>query len=226
MPDSLKQQMIIAVVCNELGSVCVFTEAASVEIMKKTEQTWEELHHIPFSLQQDTSMLDFRHHIQMLAERIKEYSKIIVGQDISGIAYHILNKNNLLIFEVDHVDAAVLDGVMTDIQAYEEDTLRETEDLPPYPVSKENDGIYMLDMIQVQLRYPELSTKKVLVPFFQETPFLQLLMVCSHVPAWLTESVYYGRYIIQTKKQGVNILVSIEPKGCNVKGDDTNGYSL
>ncbi|HOV41162.1 MAG TPA: Fe-only nitrogenase accessory AnfO family protein, partial [Oscillospiraceae bacterium] len=69
---------------------------------------------------------------------------------------------------------------------------------------------YYFDLAALQEKFPEISSKKALSQFFEETPFLELELVCTHLPPWI-ESLGYD---ITFKKQNEKTVAVIKKKLC------------
>ncbi|MDR2352106.1 MAG: hypothetical protein LBF22_02910, partial [Deltaproteobacteria bacterium] len=48
-------------------------------------------------------------------------------------------------------------------------------------------GIFYLNVLQTINAYPDLSTKKILRPFFKKEKFKELIFIYDHFPPWLPE---------------------------------------
>ena len=79
------------------------------------------------------------------------------------------------------------------------------------PVETQTPGIYFLDLGQLQTECPEVSSKKALLPFLSNTPFLELQLVCAHIPPWLETDDSYEK-----KVRNVNgkVHITITRKQC------------
>ena len=53
------------------------------------------------------------------------------------------------------------------------------------PVSVDHEGNYFLDFLKLQKYHPELTSKKVLLPFFATELFQTITIICSHKMPWL-----------------------------------------
>jgi len=63
--------------------------------------------------------------------------------------------------------------------------------------------VFSLDLIALQNECPEVSSKKAMADFLENTPFLELHLVCKHIPPWIENS---GKYNI--KAQNIDGAVS------------------
>jgi Fe-only nitrogenase accessory protein AnfO len=54
----------------------------------------------------------------------------------------------------------------------------------PVSVGDMSDGCYRIDLAEILDREPGLNSKQILIPFFQETGFKKLEVLCDHRPKW------------------------------------------
>lgn len=178
---------------------------------KKAGQTWVERKAFPFALLLAANTVQLRDQVRNLITKL-DGCRIIAGRGINGLAYHVLDRMGLHIFEISELNSNVLQGIWDDVEKSE---IRPYEDekvpLSPTPVAE---GIYYLDFIRLQQLHPEISSKRALQPFLQNTPFNRLNLLCSHLPLWFQDPAYKKQYSLRTKKYGGNLLVSISRRTC------------
>ena len=92
------------------------------------------------------------------------------------------------IFEIESLDAAMLDKIVNDLYNNLHN-INAGAAVPTSPVETAN-GIYYLDLIKLQNAHPDISSKKALRAFIDNSPFIRLDLVCSHIPAWLKSPEY------------------------------------
>jgi hypothetical protein len=80
----------------------------------------------------------------------------------------------------------VLDGIEADVlDSFTEQNIKEKIIKEARPVSTETEGIYYLDLVLLQTECPDVSSKKAMKDFFSNTPFLELHLICRHLPPWI-----------------------------------------
>ena len=47
-----------------------------------------------------------------------------------------------------------------------------------------NKGDFCLDMEKILLKNPEMTSKKILIPYLKNGEFKRLDIICSHIPKW------------------------------------------
>ena len=79
----------------------------------------------------------------------------------------------------------------------------------------ENNFVFnYLDYLLLEIKHPEITTKKAMLPFFDSTPFFSLTVRLSHLPPWLEVGSYAEKYDISRKKTDDALLVTIKNKVC------------
>lgn len=87
-----------------------------------------------------------------------------------------------------------------------------------YEQEKNADNFY-LNMRDVLLNHPELTSKNLLQPFFENTGFHRLIVICDHIPRWFKNglSKYGLRYeAVNELPEAVTVCLSHIPSGTEV----------
>ena len=139
-------------------------------------------------------------------------AQAVAGASIAGTAYAALNRKGKHIFEIAALTPAQLSGIAEDIAAAE---ARQTVEADAFrrvsPTQTEIEGVYTLDLVSALEEYPELSSKMILKPFLQNTPFTELTLICRHLPHWLPQAK--GLRIMQ-KQRGDYLVVTVARQHC------------
>jgi hypothetical protein len=140
---------------------------------------WKECSKIIFSID-DRNISEMRLSLENLCEKISDCSAII-GTSFNGMYYRIFDKHNLKIIEIDEFkieDLEYLEGLIDLESVYEEKSTL-------VPISPYSDGNYIFDLVTAQSERPDLSSKMLLVEFFNNVPFISFELTCEHVPPWI-----------------------------------------
>lgn len=191
------------------GKPAPFLQCSRMEQYEKADGTWKvsRLQELP-PLQTD-SVKTLRKTMQEILA-MTEDSHIIVCAEISGIPFTAFDMAGYCIFTSDKVDGHMLDGILEDIKVSDEKArMQEAQLKNAAPAETETPGVYYLDLIALQKEYPQISSKKALQDFLENTPFLELQLVCAHIPPWLENS---GKYEIRAipKEREVQAIVTKE----------------
>lgn len=101
------------------------------------------------------------------------------------------------IFEVERFTTEILDTILWDTKR---NYAEEEEPQSISPAETDVAGMYFLDLISLQIQNPDISSKMALQPFLSNTPFLQLTIVCSHLPPWIEKFIAGKGFNLETKK--------------------------
>jgi hypothetical protein len=201
----------IALFLQDSTKLCSFFECNSFVIYQKGQQGWDigpTIHFDPIGLLSPRVM---RQAVEQLLPLLSD-CKVIAGLELSGIPFLVFDRAGFDIFSTETINHAVFDGILADIESNTvELDINEKVIKNLCPVETDVPGVYFLDLIALQTRCPEFSSKQVLMNFFQDTPFLELRLICKHIPPWLENS---GNYDIFQEKQEDCINAIIVKKQC------------
>lgn len=180
--------MDIAVFLQDGKPASSFFAADEIDIFTKSDDKWgvTDTCGVPEAWPQDLAA--FRTEIRSLVERILKDTdcKAVAGGEFSGIAFNELDRAGLHIFSISAVSDGTLDGIVSDIEKNNEASrIKEQIILDAKPVETSVPGVWYLDLIALQTQYPDISSKKAMQEFVQTVPFLELHLVCNHVPPWM-----------------------------------------
>lgn len=139
----------------------------------------------------------------------------IVGREIVGIPYHTLCRAGLEVFEADEISNQLFDEIYEDFLTGTEETSEEIEMVPPRPIPADDEGNYFFDFIKAVKCHPELSSKKMLIPFLTNDLFFSLLIRCEHLMPWLDDFIKVHGLNMEAKRENSAFQVLITHKNCN-----------
>jgi len=200
----------IALTVDNENDLCTFAAAKYLKILDKTNGTWQCEKLLPLDLNA-INTTELRTKIRNIIDSIPE-CKILLSADISGIPYYIFDKMGFAIFESPSETQEILNEIITETKNNQKELASETA-IPCTP-TEITDGCYFLDYVLLESKYPEMTTKKVLLPFLETKPFISLSVRLSHLPPWLEFGEYANKMEISTTKESEGVLVNIRHKLC------------
>jgi Fe-only nitrogenase accessory protein AnfO len=206
----------IAVLLNKNSEIAALEDFTELVVFDKHEMEWLVVKSISTSIDFLQDLSSLRQNLQQLAMQLGD-CKIIVGRTISGIGYRIFDKMGFDIFEIAAFIPAILDKIVLDVKNSlasntDENSLLNNDS----PVETNIPGIYFLDLIAVQKRNPQISSKKMLQPFLNKTPFVRLDIVCGHIPPWIEKLAEDKKFELEVEKlEQQNVKVSIMKTCCS-----------
>lgn len=188
-----------------------FSQCNRVEILQKQGPLWQTAGSALFSPVKGNTVSELRKETEAVLIHMKD-AKAVLCKEISGIPFSVFNQKGYCIFCADQADPDTLDGMIKDIEESNEKQKRKEEMIKNAgPVETDTPGVYVLDLLELQKECPEVSSKKALLPFLSETPFLELHLISAHIPPWLEMNDSYDKKVIQ--KEG-KVMVTVTRKQC------------
>ncbi len=189
----------IAVIVDATKSLSSFEAGSYINVYCKYNSNWKLEDEIGFSLNHSTTISDFRDYIRTIILKLED-CKIIIGKTVSGLPYNILDRMGFAIFEVEDISALSLDDIFSEVQEYKNNKDDFSVKVSSSPIETDIAGEYFLNLIELQEKHPEISSKKALQEFILTTPFYKLELICSHVPPWF-ENVLPARKLTYTTEE-------------------------
>lgn len=181
----------LSVLIRDDQSVAGIEDCCQISVYQLEKNRWSEVHSFQWQLGELSGMSHIRKGVQGLIEQLGD-CRVIIGRKITGLPYHVFNKNGFHIFEADSpISSELFDaiqGELTQAATEREEQNSDGQKIHKTPYSLNNDGIYYLNLIELHQAFPEISSKKALRQFLLETPFSELHLVCNHIPPWLNEA--------------------------------------
>ncbi|MCX7657312.1 MAG: hypothetical protein N2Z57_01420 [Oscillospiraceae bacterium] len=196
-----KAVSIIMKDCNVSNS---FFEANRILVFLKGESGWTVSKEIPMDFKNFKNLASLRTELVSLSKKLGECG-IIAGKEISGLPFTVFDSLGFHIFFISELNDCCLDGMLEDVNQN-----NKNKEIPQKPIETSTPGKYYFDLAALQEKFPEISSKKALRQFFEEIPFLELELVCAHLPPWI-ESLDYD---ITFKKQNEKTIAIIKKKSC------------
>ena len=112
--------------------------------------------------------------------------KIVVASEIPGIAFGTFQAAGFEIFLVENSALDVLDSVKKEMLEVIEERKEKPQkfDIMQFLEPGMNKGDFCLNMEEILSKNPELTSKKILIPYLKNGEFNRLDVICSHIPKW------------------------------------------
>jgi hypothetical protein len=198
----------IAVFTDEASGLCDFFDASRLVIFEKTAGDWVLVGEAAFEKIVPSTPVETRRLTEKLLPLLAGCD-VLAGGALVGIPYSVFDRAGLHIFEIGGVSDAVFDGVLAEVQSA--DSVRHTKEqivAETRPVETAVPGVFALDLIALQRECPEISSKKAMADFLRDTPFLELRLLCGHIPPWIENSGQYDVRILDNKNGAVQAAIT------------------
>jgi len=172
----------IAVFLDQNNDISSFLDGAVVKIFEKDKKEWKVNKIVSVDMTKVTGIRAIRHGFQNLIKKFDD-CKIVVVKKGFGIAYSVFYAEDFSVWELPGKAEEILDSVLS--REKEHDIIEKKEGEKKSYVEEVRQGEYYLDLIKLQVEDPEVSSKKALLPFIENTAFEALKLRCCHVPPWL-----------------------------------------
>lgn len=206
----------IAILLNKDQQLADFTEFTTIHIYEKNKG-WEVVKVIESEDITDKQENDTKNFMSSLIAEL-EGCKVIVGTLILGIPYYLFIRAGYEVCEAPEFSILLLEQLYDDYYKplnRENQEENQIENISPFPIPIDVDGNFFIDITNIQKTYPQLSTKKILLPFLSHNLFNSLKIGCSHVIPWLESYVEQRRLHIQIDKYEGQYIILITHQLCS-----------
>jgi len=201
----------IAVFANADSKLCDFFEAERFLIFEGGKVGWQKTGEAKFEKIVPSAPAATRKNTEALLPLL-DGCKVLAGGALVGIPFSVFDRAGFHIFEIGEMNNEIFDGIMDDIcKADAESATKEAIIRDAKPVETSTPGIYFLDLVALQKECPEVTSKKAMMDFLKNTPFMELHLVCKHIPPWIENSGAYKVQITEDKGSEVRAIIT---KGC------------
>jgi Fe-only nitrogenase accessory protein AnfO len=188
----MDSKMKIATLVDEDGNTLSFGEPGIVKLYGSVNNAWHCIREIRFNPSDKMNLSRIRPCIYELAARLDD-CKTFVMRRAPGIFNAILEEElNIRVWAMDGcpLDAFPQIKEQTEAAINREPkgcaSCRGTEKILPAPVGDINSGLFQINLIEIQQKNCSLNSQEILLPFLeQKKDFIELEMICLHIPKWL-----------------------------------------
>jgi len=170
---------IAAFMCG--GALSSVEHCTEIFLFEKEGGTWRICGKQPFRLE-GSSPSEIRDSVRSLILELGSCS-VVVAKSVAGIPYHVFDRMGFSVFEAETLSDGLLDGLLLDVEQAQKHL--SGEQTATEPVSMDDEGRWFLDLISLQEKHPEISSKQALRSFLQKKTFFELQLLCTHLPPWL-----------------------------------------
>ena len=180
--------MMISVYVNEEGVSAASGEKGSIRVYQRMDHKWNVALEMEFNTAHVKSIAEARRTILEMVQKL-EGCKVFVAREVVGQLYYVLEANGFECFEAEGYPEEFLDSIW---EAFKEEQ-NEKHEVQEIPVShiekKEKEGCYFLNLKKALNLDCNLSSKKLLLPFLRGKDFIELEMICDHLPRWFEQEL-------------------------------------
>ena len=182
----------MAVLTDKENRTASAEECVSVQIYRNGSSGWYVEKAISWNIGNTSDMVLIRNRVRELIAQLGE-CRILICRKMGGVAYHIFEKHGFEIFEAEEIVDGIFDQILADLDEAEE-AAKALRSIPKEPVCPNDDGVYYLNLMELQQQFPEISSKKALQHFMENTIFYRFELICNHLPPWTEELMQRKNY--------------------------------
>ena len=171
----------IAALVDDRGNPASFSTMTACCIFFRTDGIWMERKVAGMPLKGCANPAEARASMRTFISSLGG-CRTIIGKNISGIPYNLLDQSGFCIFETERLSPALLDEIGEQAQHTAGDD--PPGNVPLLPQEEDEPGIYTFNLAAAMAAHPDLTSKKALLPFFDTIPFVELRLYCKHIPPW------------------------------------------
>lgn len=177
--------MKIAVVENENQKASSIFEPGFITIYEEDVGEWKVLTRFENKVYNAKGMAAVR---MAVTDTIKQLGnvKVIVASEIPGIASGTFQAAGFDIFLVEGNVVNLLDSIKKEmLEAIEERQKERTKfDIMQFLEPGVSKGDFSINIEEIMFKNPDLTSKKILIPYLKNGEFNRLDVICSHLPKW------------------------------------------
>lgn len=174
----------IAVMAGSDGRTVPLNEPGTVIVYRWNRGAWQEVRTLPFALDEESGLAGLRRKMTELNNFLGG-CRTFVTASACGAVFFELEKAGCTVWVVPGSPEDFLDAIRRDVTAdLEEDFLLSAGDSIPAPVEIAF-GRFTISIKEIQGNHPEVSSRMVLQEFIRTGAFIELEIVCDHVPPWI-----------------------------------------
>lgn len=178
--------MEIAVFLNHKGETATFNENGVVRVYLKDEKQWKVINELPFGINHLKSLKEIREAIMKMADGLNK-CRVFVAATMIGIPYTILESMGFNLWKIEGAPIEFLDHVLENEEQEIVNKLNKSNKTIPMPIKNDENGNYHIDLKIILESNEMVTSKQILLPFFNNTKFKELQIRCGHVPKWFEE---------------------------------------
>ncbi|WP_160684449.1 Fe-only nitrogenase accessory AnfO family protein [Clostridium sp. C2-6-12] len=189
----------IGVFLEEKDVISSFEEAKYVKIFEKDKYEWKTKKVILINRSSgNKGISEIRQEYKSIVDQMEE-CKIIVAKKTFGIPYSVFYMADFSIWELEGSPLQYLDEII------KEEIEQEKMDKQEEEVGKKIDeGHYFIDLQELELTNPEMSSKKAIIPYLKQEDVKKIDIHCCHVPPWLIKERDKGNIEMEIKEVKAN----------------------
>lgn len=172
----------IAAFLEEKDIISSFEDAKYIKIFAKEKYNWKVKKVILINRTSGKKgMSEIREEYRNLLEEMDD-CRIIIVTKAFGIPYSVFYMEDFSVWELEGSPLDFLDEIVAS-EIEQEKAAEEKVEVG----KKLGEGHYIVDLQELELTNPELSSKNAIIPYLENEEVKKIEVLCCHVPPWLVD---------------------------------------
>ena len=200
--------MDIAVVLDENERTASFEKNTFIQVYSKTENGWISGAKVMVDVENEQDAYTFNESLAKLMDQIPK-CKLLVVKSISNPYLTFFEEQLFHIWEMEGNPLDYLDYVYDSHS--QEQRKKNLQKKLIAPIRTE-EGDYYINLQDIMNDNSPLTSKQVLIPFFQEKNFKKLIVDCDHYPRWFDSELPKTNFNVEIceREDGIQVIVRNE----------------
>lgn len=197
--------MKIAVIENGSKQTSSLFKPGLITIYEEDGREWKVLDCLENKVCNAKGMAEVRTAVTDIIKQLGDV-KIVVASEIPGIASGTFQAAGFDIFLVENSVLDILDSVKKEMLESIEGRQNEPSkfDITQFLKPGVNKGDFSINIEEIMFKHPDLTSKKILVPYLKNEEFNSLDVVCSHIPKWFITDLSSMGFEYETVNESLN----------------------
>lgn len=173
--------MKIAAFIDEDGHTLPLYAAGIVALHTLKDNAWVCIKKIPFTIDETMNLAIIQHQIFTLIADFEDCT-VFITESMKGAPLSIFDGMGISVWDYKGNPVKILNQIKEQEDQFNDGTSGPEQIKVPVAIGNHSDGCFIIDLKKVLDSDDNLTAKKVLLPFFRETIFQQLEIICEHPP--------------------------------------------
>lgn len=197
--------MKIAVIENDSQQTSSMFKPGFITIYEEDGREWKVLERFENKVCNAKGMAEVRMAVKDIIKQLGDV-KIIVASEIPGIASGTFQASGFDIFFVENSVPDILSSIKKEMLETIEEGHKEPSkfDITQFLKPGVNKGDFSINIEEIMFKHPDLTSKKILIPYLKNGEFNSLDVICSHIAKWFITDLSSMGFEYETVNESLN----------------------
>lgn len=180
--------MMIAVLVNQENHVEAFENGGTIRLYEKEGSVWTSVKEFLYRTDDLVHPAIFRERLKAICDWMQPCN-VLAAKRFRGTYQVVFERYGVSMWEMDGFAEMNAENFLDDISKFhsverDNECCVSNESENTIAPIEQKLGYYSIDLTDVMKHRTNLNSQQILLPFFKNTPFKQLEILCDHVPKW------------------------------------------